>query len=304
MGDAFIVGPVRSGTSWLHTMLSEHPDIASPPETHLFANYLGPLADVWSADQDRLRRALDTRGSQVALGLAPIVTDGEFTEMLRSWYTSIRTQVLAAKPGATRLLEKTPDHSLWLDTIFRVVPDAAIVFVVRDPRATVRSVLSARTEPWGDWAPDSLADATTLWLRNVRPYFSRKRDKRIMLVRYEDLRSDAAEFERVAKFLDLEPSATWRTTPDDAAPAERASLVVRGDAASHGLQPYDTDGFSYHNGRERRTLTRYETAYIVSRCRAEMKALGYSIDVAPAPLRLRVEHAARAARRRLGRARR
>ena len=38
----FIVGPVRSGTSWLQTMLAEHPDIASPPETHVFTNYLAP----------------------------------------------------------------------------------------------------------------------------------------------------------------------------------------------------------------------------------------------------------------------
>jgi len=252
MSDAFIVGPVRSGTSWLHTMLGEHPDLASHPETHIFANYLGPLADAWRADEERLHRALNTRGSQVAFGLAPIITDDEFTDIVRALYATVRHHVLAAKPGSSRLLEKTPDHSLWLDTIFRVVPDASVVFMVRDPRATVPSVLSARTEAWGDWAPDSLADATSLWLRNVRPYFGRKRDARIMLVRYEDLRSDPTELDRVAKFLDLEPSNNWRRTTNEVAPAERSSLVLRGNAAAQDLSPYDTTGFSYHDGARSR----------------------------------------------------
>jgi Sulfotransferase family len=304
MSDAFIVGPVRSGTSWLHTMLSEHPDFASPPETHLFANYLGPLEDAWRADQARLRRALETPGARVGFGLAPVVTDDEFTEMLRTWFATVRSLVLSAKPGATRLLEKTPDHSLWIDTIWRVAPDALIVFMVRDPRSTVRSVLSARTEAWGVWAPESLADATSLWLRNVRQYFSRKRDKRVMLLRYEDLRSDAAELDRVAKFLGLEPPAKWRATAHDVAPTERTSLVTRGEAASNRLRPYDAEGFSYHDRRTYRTLTPYETAYIVSRCHDEMNALGYPTDIGKLPARLRIEQAARAMRFKLRRGRR
>jgi hypothetical protein len=299
MSDIFIVGPVRSGTSWLQTMLSEHPDIASPPETHLFANYLGPLAESWRADQARLQRALDMPGSQVGFGLAPVVTDDEFTVMLRAWFDTVRALVLSGKPGATRLLEKTPDHSLWIDTIWRVAPEASIVFMARDPRATVRSVLSASAQDWGDWAPKSIKEATALWLRNVRPYFAHRRDKRVMLVRYEDLRSDASEFDRVAKFLGLESPARWRTTSHDASPTGTTSLVMRGDAASDGLRPYNTTGFTYHDGATRRNLTQYETAYIVSRCRAEMDALGYSTDV-NIPLRLRSEHAVRSVGRKIG----
>jgi hypothetical protein len=294
--DVFIVGPVRSGTSWLQTMLAEHPTLASPPESHLFANYLGPLEDSWRNDRSRVAAALAEPGALVGHGLATVMSDDEFTEQLRSFYDSVRKLVLAAKPGASRLLEKTPDHARWIDTIFRVAPDASIVFIVRDPRDTVRSLLGARGERWGYWVPQSLKDATTLWLTNVRPYFRVKRDPRVVLIRYEDLRADVAEFERVAKFLGLEQPARWLTTSIDAAPSARTSTVVRGDAARHDLNPYDAASFSYHDRTASRHLTDYEAAYVVMRCRDEMKALGYSTELDTIPARMRVERGARAIR--------
>ncbi len=294
--DIFIVGPVRSGTSWLQTMLAEHPDIASPPETHLFTNYLEPLADAWAQDRARVAAALGERGTRVGHGLATVVTDEEFLALMQSFYATIRELVLSAKPGARRLLEKTPDHAVCLDTIQRISPDAKIVYLVRDPRDTVRSLLEAGDELWGDWAPTSVQDATTLWLRSVRPWFPRKRDPRLTLVRYEDLRSDPAELDRVATFLGLEPTARWLRTGVDAPPQARSSTVVRGDAAVHMLNPYGATGFSYHDRAHRRELSRYETAYVTTRCRAEMKVLGYPVDAGPMPARLRAELYARALR--------
>jgi len=288
-GDIFIVGPVRSGTSWLHTLLAEHPTLVSPPETHMFANYLGPLVEAWQKDRALLDDALSHEGQRVALGLATVLSDDEFDSALRTFYSHVRELVVAEKAGATRFLEKTPDHSHWLDTIWRIVPDASIVFMVRDPRDTVRSVLNARGETWGAWAPESLADATSLWLTSVRPYFSRKRHPQLMLVRYEDLQNDRAELDRVAKFLGLGRTSTWLATNVDDAPQARASLVLRGRAATKLSNPYDTEGFSYHERARDRPLTAYEGAYVVDRCRNEMEALGYSTAIEPVPIRLRAE---------------
>ncbi|HEV7527152.1 MAG TPA: sulfotransferase [Acidimicrobiia bacterium] len=294
--DIFIVGPVRSGTSWLQTMLAEHPEVASPPETHLFTNYIAPLVDAWESDQARVAAALDDQGSQVGHGLATIVIDDEFVAMLQSIYTTVRDLVVSAKPGACRFLEKTPDHALCLDTIQRVVPDAAVVFLVRDPRDTVRSLLEASGESWGYWAPKSVEDATALWLRSVRAWFPRKRDSRLLLVRYEDLRADPAELERVAEFLGFGNPATWLRTRVDAPPGERSSTIMRGDAAKGLLNPYETPGFSHHDRGNRRVLDRYERAYIEQRCRNEMMVLGYPVDVEPPPPRMRAENLVRAVR--------
>jgi hypothetical protein len=288
-GDVFVVGPVRSGTSWLQTMLAEHPDLASPPETHLFANYLGPLDEAWQQDRSLVAAALDAPDAQVVHGLSTVVDDTEFVALLRGFYDAVRDPVVAAKAGATRLLEKTPDHAVCLDTITRVVPDAAIVFMVRDPRATVRSVLQASTEPWGDWAPKTVHDAAGLWRRSVRPVFRYRKDPRVVVVRYEDLCSDPEELARVAKFVGLAHPSTWLRTTPDVSPDARSSTVVRGAANEQPFHPYGARGFSFHDRTTRRELTRYESAYVVTRCRDEMRALGYDVETGPLPARLRAE---------------
>src|SRR4051794_20996297 len=107
--DIFIVGPARSGTSWLQTMLAEHPDIGSPPETGLFIDFLGPVQRAWSGHQAQARSALAHEHLQNLQGLATVLTDAEVLEWMRQLYATVRGRVLDAKPGASRLLEKTPD---------------------------------------------------------------------------------------------------------------------------------------------------------------------------------------------------
>jgi hypothetical protein len=289
--DVFIVGPARSGTSWLQTMLAEHPEIASPPETELFSSYIVPMERTWERDRRRVRRALHDRDRQLAYGLATALTDAEFNAMARDLYATVRDRVISAKPGATRLLEKTPDHVLFLDTIMRVVPDARFVFLVRNPRDTVRSLLDAREEMWGQWAPSSVSGATALWQRNVRAGLPYLEDPRVLLVRYEDLRSGRAELERISGFLGLGSPDEWMRTPTDASPGERTSVIIGGEAACTDVKAYATPAFSFHDRKQRRSLTSAQEAYVAGRCRDEMRALGYAVDNGRVPLRVQGERA-------------
>jgi hypothetical protein len=298
MSDVFIVGPARAGTSWLHTTLAEHPDIASPPETELFSSLLDPMQRSWERHRELVEKARDDSDRQLAYGLATVLDDDEFLTMMRSIYATVRNLVLAEKPGATRFLEKTPDHALFIATITRVVPDVQLLFLVRDPRDTVRSLLEARRAEWGHWAPTSVEEATTLWVRNVQAALCHKGDARMMIVRYEDLRDGPAELERVAEFLGLGDPSSWLRTSADVAPGERQSMIVRGEAATGAVRPYDASEFSFHDRKQQRPLTDYEQAYIVSRCRPQMEALGYSANGVHQSLRVRAEFAARSFGRR------
>jgi Sulfotransferase family len=296
MPDIFIVGPARSGTSWLQTMLAEHPDVASPPETGLFVEFLAPMERAWQQHRAQLDAARAEGSRMNVQGLATVVTSSDMLAWYRTLYAVARERVLAGKPGATRLLEKTPDHALCLDLIWKVAPDARVVFLVRDPRATVRSMLHASAEPWGHWASTAVEGATGRWQRNVQNPLARREDPRMITVRYEDLRADERELARVTKFLELGNPSEWLATPTDASPRDRQSnIVVAGEAEADGLATYELEGFSFHDRKQQRELSRYELAYVENQCGAEMRALGYAADAVRPPVGFRVTRSVRIA---------
>src|SRR5262249_55441946 len=124
MSDIFIVGPARSGTSWLQTVLAEHPTIASPPETGLFVAFIGPMERAWRQHRAQLDDARAEGARMNVQGMATVLTHDDMVCWYRDLYAKARDRVLAGKAGATRLLEKTPDHAMYLDLIWRVAPEA------------------------------------------------------------------------------------------------------------------------------------------------------------------------------------
>lgn len=278
LGDIFIVGPPRSGTSWLQTVLAEHETIASPPESAIFVDFLDRMYRRWQSHRAVIERVRADPSRENLRGLAVVLTENDMLAWLRELYRVTRMRVLAGKAGSTRLLEKTPDHARCIGTIWRVVPDALVIFLVRDPRDVTRSLLSANRERWGWWAPDTIEIATDLWLRNVRAALKHRDDPRMLTVRYEDLRDDEQELERISAFLGLGPPSAWIKTPIAASPRQRGSLIIGGEATAFDAAAYELDGFSYHDRGEERRLSRFESAYVGFRCRNEMEAFGYPLE--------------------------
>ena len=140
MSDIFIVGSPRSGTSWLRSLLASHPDLASPHELHLFDRYLAPLDRAWQEENAELERRTRA-GLSSAAGLVSLIDRPALHAWMGELVARARRAALAARPGATRLLEKTPAHARQLELIRSVAPGARFVHLVRDPRATVASLI-------------------------------------------------------------------------------------------------------------------------------------------------------------------
>lgn len=182
----FIVGCPRSGTTWLQLLLFQHPQIASGQETHLFNTYLRSLDRLW-------RMEADDRRSR-CVGLQASLTRLQFDGLLRDFADGVFCQLASTNAGATVLVEKTPDHVQDWALILRLFPDAWFVHMIRDPRSVVCSLRHAR-RTWGaQWAPSSVIEAATQWVRAV------EQGRRIASatgryreVRYEDLESRGAE---------------------------------------------------------------------------------------------------------------
>lgn len=179
----FLVGAPRSGTTWLQLMLASSEHVATDNETHLFSQYLVSQFETW----DRLKRSVRK------VGLNHMMEEGEFLALLRHFADAVMSRILANKPDASVILEKTPEHVHHWRQILEIYPEAYFLLLVRDPRAVVAS-MQAASQGWGrGWAQSNVIDNCTRWRLFVKEGQQIKESTRnVLQVRYEDLKSSCA----------------------------------------------------------------------------------------------------------------
>ena len=144
-GPIFIVGTGRSGTTLLRLMLCAHPRIYITheasfymwerfhrrlPRREFLEYYFQTPSFRWlRVDPDRIRAVLPDPLPRDQMGLA---------------YGAVMREK-AAQYGRPRYGDKTPLHATALPRIFADFPDARVIHIVRDPRATA---LSLSRMPW------------------------------------------------------------------------------------------------------------------------------------------------------------
>jgi hypothetical protein len=245
-------------------VLSTHPSFASPPETHLFADL--------SAAQARYSNP------EIGICLPTVVPERDFQQWCGSLWLNIRSNLLAAQPDATRILEKTPTHAVQMDLIRSAVPGALFVHLVRDPVAVTRSMLEASTGWASNWAPTCIERACHLWNEQVGKAVGSSRPDDTILVRYEDLLQGAQHWRDLLVFLDIQPD--WKL-PDLSQSPEQLAVITRYQPAADDYQTTKhvppPAGHSFHTrkpGNQRR-LSPYERRYVAWACGDLMRLFGY-----------------------------
>jgi SAM-dependent methyltransferase len=184
----FIIGSPRSGTTWLHAMLAEHPLICSTAnvELTLFSRYVSAWTQAWRLEQDNIRNGRWTQG------LPHLWGDGDFCAFLSLFLEKTYGPLLRARPEATHILDKQPDYSFHLADIDRLVPRFRLVHVIRDGRDTACSMVNARRE-LGFGARD-IPQAAREWQRYCKAARQGRRfGDRYLEVRFEDLLTNGPE---------------------------------------------------------------------------------------------------------------
>ncbi len=129
----FLVNSPRSGSTVLFDTLAQSPGLYSPGgESHGLIEGIETLSVQgrgWSSNRLSAEDASPRTAEQLA----------------RSFYLSLRDRDGNPAVGHARMLEKTPKNALRVDFFNEIWPDATFVFLYRDPRQTMASMIEAWT---------------------------------------------------------------------------------------------------------------------------------------------------------------
>jgi sulfotransferase family protein len=133
----FIVGMTRSGTTLLRLMLDAHPELAIPPETHFLPEVIAAFKEGHTAPEQVVevmsanRRWPDFEIAPEEMlerlrSLAPLAGPGE---AIRAFYG-----IYAEREGKPRWGDKTPGYATKMRRIWRALPEARFIHMIRDGR--------------------------------------------------------------------------------------------------------------------------------------------------------------------------
>jgi tetratricopeptide (TPR) repeat protein len=121
----FLVGFPRSGTTLLENVLAAHPDVVTLEEKECLAG----AAESFLASPEALERLARIDGEQAA-------------SCRKAYWSMVRSH--GVEPGDKVFIDKMPLSSVLLPLIFKLFPDARILFARRDPRDVVLSCFRRR----------------------------------------------------------------------------------------------------------------------------------------------------------------
>jgi hypothetical protein len=288
----FIVGANRSGTTLLRLMLNAHSRIAIPDELAYFrSSYAGVSIEQWRSPSfsrntyERIVRDFVNRSVRVcplldAYSLTDSITRHSATNLRHPYSTVLNTW--AAHHGKHRWGEKTPGNLFYIDIIQEMYPSAYFVYMVRDPRAGVASMLKTNFFP-DDVVFNALSrrkhDRVAQQLLNKHVDDDHK-----ITVRYEDLTAN--------------PEQTLRKICDCVGEAYEPAMLSYYTNSSRFMKPTASSTFNAKATEPvttervsawRDILSPRDTALIESICTAEFVRYGYLRETPPLTLEARLE---------------
>ncbi|XP_030079364.1 protein-tyrosine sulfotransferase isoform X1 [Drosophila hydei] len=187
----FIGGVPRSGTTLMRAMLDAHPDVRCGQETRVIPRILQLRSHWLKSEKESLR----------------LQEAGITKEVMNSAIAQFCLEIIA-KHGepAPRLCNKDPLTLKMGSYVIELFPNAKFLFMVRDGRATVHSIISRKVTITG-FDLSSYRQCMQKWNHAIELMHEQCRDigkDRCMMVYYEQLVLHPEEWMRnILKFLDV-----------------------------------------------------------------------------------------------------
>lgn len=285
----FIVGCRRSGTTWLATLLAQHPRLVALQQSGFFL-VLDKVTSWFRTRRKYGGTVLSSASSSDELArtsLSEVFPVERYYDLVQPLVRELYGRIAATSPETTGVVDHQPEHvRLWRD-IHAVLPEAHFVHVIRDPRAVFSSYVHS-AKSWSSrqtFTRDPVVFAEE-WVRDVTEGRSIAAETdRCIEVRYEQMREEGAPgLLRVYEALGL---------PADLAQSEAAieacSIDKMRKSATHGPSAFFRRG-AVQGWKEELSASDIEAVEYV--CADLMDELGYervnkSFSQPPAPVRRR-----------------
>jgi hypothetical protein len=266
-GPVFIIGAPRSGTSLLRALLNRHPSIGLCDETYYFyyvysrRRAFGDLSrptnrqrliDQYLATHRIRRLGLDLNELNKTLMAEGESYSAFFLALIRFYSRS---------QGKSVYGEKTPHHAYYVDQLNHWYPDGKILYLIRDPRDVVASLLKM------PWASQNVLTNARLWLKCTAGALSCRERESCLLVGYERLVDQPeAGLKEICKFIGVDYSPLM-LEPDDSA-----------GVSEWWFQRAQTAPSKDRLGVWRQQLNNRQIALIESVAQPIMEAFGYELS--------------------------
>lgn len=210
----FIGGAMKSGTTWLQTLLNAHPDISCNGEGH----FPDQLAESLKLVLKRHAGYVDEKNNMVFSEIEgyPRFTDQHFFYVFASAVILLLAEQV--KNREVRAVgEKTPDNIRHFFSLHLVFPEAKFIHIVRDGRDCATSGWFHNLRSTPDWTQKNYAsfEAYTTqfaatWAAEVAAgsRFAASEPERCLTIRYEDLSAaPEATLAKAVAFLGVNAAA-------------------------------------------------------------------------------------------------
>lgn len=288
----FIVGANRSGTTLLRLILNAHSNIAIPEELqYLQSRPAGIPIEQWrnpGIDKDRYFRYVTRTLKQREAMLPGLDIDALRDEILQTGQGDFRTPYVVMLEnwmrlqGKKRFGEKTPGNLFYADILQEWFPGAKFIYVVRDPRAGVSSMMETSFFP-GDLVFNAMSRRKFATEGRNRLERAVPTDQRVT-IRFEDLVNKPEEtVKALCEFIEEEFEPEMLRFHKNASKfmSPQASSDFNA-AATRPIAPQIAEKW-------RQKLNRHQIAIIEHICAGEMQEFGYEPNGYPLRLRDRAE---------------
>jgi hypothetical protein len=209
----FIIGTMKSGTTWLQKALDGHPDICCNGESHLF-NLLAPNISKLLTNHNKIIRAKNNMLYQKDIGYPYFINiHGKYL------FISAICMLFDAQMGDKEykiIGEKTPDNIRHLSLISSIFPNAKFVHIIRDGRDGAISGWYHIYRDTPDWAKKThpklinyVETYAKIWAKGAQLAlsFAKKHPERCFETKYEEFHENKdIIIKDILKFLGAETS--------------------------------------------------------------------------------------------------